>query len=85
LFALFVDVGNYVNEVENYAPVFREYVNMPNKEFEALERAIIDSAHLVGANDNPNKYRKVGSYTLLQQLGKGAFGIVYLGRKGDNE
>jgi len=85
LFALFVDVGNYVNEVENYAPVFREYVNMPNKEFEALERAIIDSSHLVGANENPNKYRKVGSYTLLQQLGKGAFGIVYLGRKGDNE
>jgi len=29
LFALFVDVGNYVNEVENYTAVYREYVNMP--------------------------------------------------------
>lgn len=29
LFALFVDVGNYVSELENYAPVYKEFVNMP--------------------------------------------------------
>ncbi len=43
-------------------------LTLQNKEFEFLERAIEDACKQANVPENTTKYRKIGAYTLLQQL-----------------
>ena len=79
IFANFIDIGNYVYDINAYRPVVNVIVNMPQSSKTRLA-ASLDAIKTV----NQEKIR-IREYIVLETLGKGAFGVVYQVKKEHSE
>lgn len=78
----FLDVGHFVKPLKAYLPALEVFNKMDNSKVLNIEDEYEKLAKLFG---NKNyKLQVVGSYNLLEELGQGAFGSVFLAKKGSN-
>ncbi|KNC51184.1 NEK/NEK10 protein kinase [Thecamonas trahens ATCC 50062] len=77
LFAPFVDVGAYQAQLDPYFALVDVYYSLPASEYVTLR------ANLEAINTNKPPSRYVNGYAILELLGTGSFGSVYLVKKKD--
>lgn len=86
LFGIFIDIGNYVKVTSRYKSLAVEFNNLPESEIHKIEQSLVEiNKDLISLTTNFNRLKSFGSYTLLELIGKGAFGTVFLVKKGENK
>lgn len=82
LLAPFVDIGHFIKSLKPYLPTLKIFNNLDNSKILTIEDEYEKLAKLF-ANKN-YKLQVVGSYNLVEELGQGGFGSVFLAKKGAN-
>jgi len=77
LFGMFIDIGNYVKNFLKYKPLAEEFNLIREDE---IEKELNESNEARAKSST-----QFGSYKMVEMIGKGAFGTVYLVRKGGNK
>ncbi|KAL4469437.1 hypothetical protein ABPG74_004690 [Tetrahymena malaccensis] len=87
LFTTFIDIGNYQKNYSKYKNLAEEFNLLKEDELLKIEKNLVEiDKDLAITNDSKAKtMTQFGSYTLVEMIGKGAFGTVYLVRKGGNK
>jgi hypothetical protein len=72
LFAAFIDIGAYQQQLQQYLPLANELHGLPAEQRQRLAAALDEAraAQAAGVKD-------AGGYRLLEVLGQGGFGVVY--------
>lgn len=72
LFAAFIDIGAYQQQLQQYLPLAQELHGLPAEQRQRLAAALEEAraAQAAGVKD-------AGGYRLLEVLGQGGFGAVY--------
>ena len=85
IYGTFIDVGNYNKEFNAYIPLLKKF----NKKLsEEKLRQIKENLEQMGKFIKPNALasgdKYVSGFKVLEMIGKGAYGSVYLVQKGEN-
>jgi serine/threonine protein kinase len=80
---VFFDVGHFVKPPEHYLKVLRVFNELEAGKVETIEDEFEKIEKIMKSKDF--RLEVVGSYSILEELGQGAFGAVYLAKKGVNE
>lgn len=79
----FIDIGNFVKPLGKYKQLASVYDSLEGEQ----AVAILDEYEKIEKQDMDRREKKMdtlGSYTLIESVGKGAFGTVFLAKKGEN-
>ena len=78
----FIDVGNFIRSISKYRHIGEIYASLSPDDVEnILEKYEMNEKDIV----EDKQTHKMGSYVLVESVGKGAFGTVYLAKKGENK
>lgn len=82
LLAPFIDVGHFIKPLKSYLSTLKVFNSLDNSKVLTIEDEYEKLAKLF-SNKN-YKLQVVGSYNLVEELGQGGFGSVFLAKKGAN-
>jgi NIMA (never in mitosis gene a)-related kinase 10 len=86
---LFIDIGNYVKGYSKYKALAEEFNSVKEEELEKMEKNLkeLEKDAEINLKTKMTSYSSTqfGSYKLIEMIGKGAFGTVYLVKKGGNK
>eukprot|EP00899_Mesostigma_viride_P006794 jgi/Mesvir1/16115/Mv08400-RA.2 len=76
LFAAFIDIGHYVQELKPYESLVQHLQDLPPRSLSDIEHALEDINAVKTGQE-----KVINGYTIQELLGKGAFGSVYQVKK----
>ncbi|KAM3134480.1 hypothetical protein pb186bvf_013446 [Paramecium bursaria] len=78
LLQIFIDIGNFVRSIQSYKKIVEEYRKIEKHDIEYMKES--RQIYL----DNLISGKQYREYTIIEQVGKGAFGSVYLCKHGNS-
>ncbi|KRX04155.1 Protein kinase-like domain [Pseudocohnilembus persalinus] len=84
IFGLFIDIGNFAKKLEKYINLTKQYNQLDKDDL----LSIVEGVKQIGSTmltSTINNLSYLGSYQLIEVIGKGAFGTVFLAKKGENK
>jgi NIMA (never in mitosis gene a)-related kinase len=77
IFGSFIDVGNYNKDFQSYIPLLKKFnKKLPAKSLDQIAQNFDQMGTFVKLGNDSQKF--IGGYQVIDLIGKGAFGSVYL-------
>ena len=85
LFGAFIDVGNYNKDFQSYIPLLKKLNKKTNEEGLRQIRSNFEQMGNFQKIANEGKDKFIGGFKIMDLIGKGAYGSVYLVMRGENQ
>ena len=83
VFGSFIDIGNFNKNFQSYIPLLRKInKKLPIKSLDQISQNFEKMGQFLNVRNDAKKF--IGGFQVVDLIGKGAFGSVYLVQKGDN-
>lgn len=84
IFGAFIDVGNYNKDFQAYIPMLKKLnKSMPEDQLKQIKTGFAQMGKFQKTAESGEKF--IGGFKVLEIIGKGAYGSVYLVSRGENQ
>lgn len=84
IFGAFIDIGNFNKNFQAYIPLLRKInKKLPIKSLDNIADNFDRMGEFLNVRNDSRKF--IGGYQIVDLIGKGAYGSVYLVQRGDNQ